>query len=227
MRSAADNYQRIQEEIAAAVQRCGRAPSEINLIAVSKGYSWDHIFPVYGSGCRHFGENRIQEALLKISEAPSDINWHMIGPLQKNKVNKAIGKFTLIHSVDSIELAQKISMCSVGAGKTTSILLQVNTSGEKTKHGLNEEGWRDQFESLLHLPGISLEGLMTMASLIENEAIIRNCFARLRLFKDELISKFGLKTSFRHLSMGMSHDYRYAIAEGATLLRIGTAIFKH
>lgn len=223
--SVAENYRRIQEDMDTTAIRCGRIPSEISLIAVSKGYSWEHVLPAYDQGCRDFGENRLQEAFDKISAAPEDIRWHMIGTLQKNKVRKAVGHFALIHSVDTPELAAKISECSVEAGVVTPVLLQVNTSGEISKHGITAEEWRQAFDSLLELPGILLEGLMTMAPLTPDEAVIRQCFAHLRKFKEELANRAGNQASMRHLSMGMSNDYRLAIAEGSTLVRIGTAIF--
>ena len=182
---------------------------------------WEQVQPAYASGCRDFGESRLQDALPKISSAPPDIHWHLIGTLQKNKVRKAIGAFALIHSVDSPELAAKISECGQEAGIITPVLLQVNTSGETTKHGLSEEQWQPHLEMLLKLPFLRLEGLMTMAPFVEETDVIRRCFARLRQMRDRL----ALGHPFRHLSMGMSHDYRIAIEEGATLLRIGTALF--
>lgn len=212
------HYKRIWDDIYETAQACGRDPQEITLVAVSKGYSWANAENAYTSGCRDFGENRLQEALPKIAAAPTDIRWHLIGTLQKNKVAKAIKNFSLIHSVDTFPLAMKISECSRERGVVTPILLQVNTSGEATKHGLSEEQWQPHVEALVHLPAIRIEGLMTIAPFVEDEKSIRSCFARLRQMRD----RYG----FRHLSMGMSHDYRIAIQEGATLLRIGTAIFQ-
>lgn len=224
--AVAYNYHRVQEEIATAAQRCGRDPADILLVAVSKGHNWEQVQPAYEAGCRNFGENRLQEALPKISEAPQDVQWHFIGTLQKNKVVKVIHNFSLIHSVDNLELAQKISECSSELGKTTRILLEVNTSGEPTKHGLNTEQWSQVFDTVLALPGIRLEGLMTMAPLTDDEKRIGKCFADLRIFRERLALRAGDKASLQHLSMGMSHDYPLAIAEGATIVRIGTAIFK-
>ncbi|MBA3958663.1 MAG: YggS family pyridoxal phosphate-dependent enzyme [Parachlamydiaceae bacterium] len=208
------HYQEILQQI----------PSHIQLVAVSKGHPIESILSVYQTGCRDFGENRIQEALEKQTKMPSDIRWHMIGTLQLNKVRKAIGKFTLIHSVDTPELAQKISSCSLEQNLKTAILLQVNTSGELSKHGLSVEQWRKAFASVLALPGVHIEGLMTIAPLVEDKETIRRCFASLREFRDELEKQY--KISLPKLSMGMSHDYQIAIQEGATLLRIGSAIFK-
>jgi pyridoxal phosphate enzyme (YggS family) len=165
----------------------------------------------------------VKEALAKIDELPSDISWHFIGTLQKNKVNKVINQFSLIHSVDSMDLAQKISDAGESQGITTRVLIQVNTSQEATKHGLSPDNWRRHWPALLSLPALQIEGLMTMAPLTEDESIIHAAFADLRIFKESLEQEFSL--SLPHLSMGMSHDFEIAIAEGATLLRIGTALF--
>lgn len=214
------NYQRVLDEVGSAAERAGRASKEITLVAVSKGNADAAIRTVYDAGCRDFGENRIQEVLPKIQSSPQDIRWHFIGSLQANKVRKAINTFFLIHSVDSLGLAQKISDCSP---KPQPILLQVNTSGEQTKHGLDEAAWFAVFEQLLQLPGIEIKGLMTMAPFQTDEKQVRRCFSSLRIFKEKLSQFLPLP----HLSMGMSQDYHLAIQEGATILRIGSAIFKN
>ena len=219
------NYQEIKDRVSEIAQKSGRNLNEITLVSVSKGHSQEKISGVYQQGCRNFGESRVQEALEKIPFAPSDIRWHFIGSLQKNKVNKIIGKFNLLHSVDSLELAKKISESSLEKGFITPILLQVNTSGETSKHGQSGNDWLHDFEALLNLPAISLEGLMTIAPYVDDEKTIRNCFANLRKWKDVFASIAGNRCSLHHLSMGMSHDYQIAIEEGATILRIGTAIF--
>lgn len=216
-------YDQLLNEVENIAKLHGRNPSEITTIAVSKGYPWQHVASAYDEGCRNFGESRIQEALPKISDAPKDIRWHFIGTLQKNKVRSAIQHFTLIHSVDTFELAQKISQCSAETGIETSILLQINTSGESSKHGLSTQQWEQVIELLLKLPALHVEGLMTIAPYTNDEKPIRQCFSNLRQFRDRLRILTGKLLS--HLSMGMSHDYPYAIAEGATLLRIGSALF--
>lgn len=215
MKSYAQLMQRIRELALSS----GRKPEEIRLVVVTKTRPWEEIRPVYEEGCRLFGESRIQEALPKMEQAPSDIEWHLIGSLQKNKVKKAVGRFALIHSVDSLELAEKISQCSEEDGLVSAVLLQVNTSHEATKHGLTIEGWRQVYERVMRLPGLTVEGLMTIGPHVENPAAIRQAFASLRSFRDEL--------KLRHLSMGMSDDYPLAIEEGATLLRVGRVIFNH
>lgn len=224
MMLAADSYYKILQHIHEIAKQCGRNPNELTLVAVSKNHPWDKIKGVYDAGCRDFGENKVQEALLKIPEAPENIAWHLIGTLQKNKVRKAVGQFSLIHSVDSLSLAEKISECSEELNLKTTILLQVNTSGEKTKQGLTTEEWRANISTLLDLSNIEIAGLMTIAPETADKSIIRDCFARLRLFKDQL-NNDNPSINLRHLSMGMSNDYPLAIAEGATILRIGTAIF--
>lgn len=188
-------------------------PKNVKLVAVTKNVPVEDISLVYELGCRDFGENRVQDALPKIEELPPDIRWHFIGTLQKNKVKKVVGNFALIHSVDSVELAQEISK----QGIDTAILLQVNTSGEASKKGFTADEFRRDLAMIQKMPYIQVKGLMTMAPLTEDVDQIRMCFRRLRELRDES----GLK----ELSMGMSHDYKIAIEEGATIVRVGSAIF--
>lgn len=219
------NLAKIQAEIAEKAHAVGRISSEIELIVVTKNQSLNNIKEAYDFGCRKFGENRVIEALEKKTSLPEDISWHLIGSLQSNKINKAIGHFSLIHSVDSLELAQKISHVSEEKELQTAILLQVNISGESTKHGLSAEQWKQHVRGLDRLSGLKIQGLMTMAPLTEDIGVIRNCFRSLRQLKEEFQQRFTNPQDFYHLSMGMSHDYPIAIEEGATILRIGTAIF--
>lgn len=221
-----DKYERLLEDIEHTALECGRHPKDISLIAVTKGVSWDNVQPIYNCGQRDFGESRFQEAINKITIAQPKCRWHFIGTLQKNKVRKVIENFTLIHSVDSFELAQKISEGSRELGIVTHILLQSNTSGEISKHGCTPSEWKDCFNALLALPSISIDGLMTMAPLTNNEDRIKDCFKSLRLLREELNMAANGRADLHHLSMGMSHDFKIAIAEGATLLRIGSAIFE-
>jgi len=219
----ADNYRTILRNVAEIARACGRDPLEITLIAVSKKHPLESIVEAELAGCTDFGENRVQEALEKIASAPPGIRWHLIGSLQKKKVAKIIGKFVLIHSVDTRELAIKISEASINEQTVTNILLQANTSGEEAKHGLRCDEWIEVYRELMDLPGIAINGLMTMAPLTEDQERIRQCFQALRGLRDMLEDQFG--RVLPHLSMGMTRDYRVAIEEGATLLRIGTAIF--
>lgn len=223
----AQKYLQLKERIADLAIQCSRKPSDIEIVAVSKYFTWQHVFPAYQAGCRDFGENRLQDILVKMEEAPADIRWHFIGTLQKNKVQKAVeSKFVLIHSVDSFELAQKISKCSREAGLKTAILLQINTSGEASKHGLSPKECLEQFENFMSLPSLKIEGFMTMAPLTQDDRIIHRCFADLRILRDKLEGQAGISYKLPYLSMGMSEDFPIAIQEGATHLRIGSALFK-
>ncbi|MBA3815635.1 MAG: YggS family pyridoxal phosphate-dependent enzyme [Parachlamydiaceae bacterium] len=222
-----NNYTHIFKDIKQTALECGRDPSDIELVAVTKSVEWQYIQPLFDLGQRDFGENRIQEALEKKAIAPQGCRWHFIGSLQKNKVRKVIENFSLIHSVDSYELARKISECSQDLNLITHILLQSNTSGENSKHGYSPQMWKECFEALYVLPNISIDGLMTMAPLTEDVPCIENCFSSLRVLLEELNVLAKGKVQLRHLSMGMSYDYKIAIAEGATLLRIGSAIFQN
>lgn len=212
-----ERLKKLRDQIAEACRRSDRDPSEITLIAVTKYATLESIREAYNLGLRSFGESRIPAALEKMAQLPSDIDWHFIGRLQSNKVAKAIGCFELIHSVDSLALAQKISAASTQQGCITQVLLQVNTSGEPSKQGLTPDTCRKHFLELSQLSGISIQGLMTMAPLTDDANVIRACFSRLRGLRDEL--------KLRDLSMGMSHDFSIAIEEGATLLRIGSSLF--
>lgn len=213
------SYQTICNEIASTAKKCGRNASEVSLIAVTKQVDWQTANHLYQLGQRDFGENRVIDALEKIKEAPQDCRWHFIGNLQNNKVRKVVGKFSLIHSVDSFDLAKKISEVSEEMGKVTSILLQSNTSGEISKHGLTPDEWKKRFDSVIQLPNLKIEGLMTMAPLVTDEKVVRTCFANLK--------KLGEELHLSHLSMGMSNDFKIAIEEGATFVRIGTALFNN
>ncbi len=219
------HYHQIQKIIQEKALACGRHPEEITLLVVSKTYPVECLQAIYREGARLFGESRVQEGLSKMPLMPSDCQWHLIGSLQSNKIAKAISYFHLIHSVDTPLLAQKISQASQAKGTTTSILLQVKTSAEKTKHGLNKNDWRLALDKVIQLPHIRIEGLMTMAPYTEDQQVIRSCFQQLFQCRKEWQELMKDPEAFRHLSMGMSHDYLIAIEEGATLLRIGTAIF--
>lgn len=208
------SYQSLRHEISSIYPNT-------TIVCVSKYHSIPQMLDIYHQGCRDFGESRVQEALAKMEQMASDIRWHLVGTLQKNKVRKVLGKFALIHSVDTPELARKISECGQEEGMTTNILLQVNTSGESSKHGMSPKEWKQVYKELLQLPNIKIQGLMTMAPLTEDQEIIRRCFASLRLFKDELDGPVALP----YLSMGMSHDYPIALEEGASHIRLGRVLF--
>lgn len=205
-----DNYLRIKELLS----------DDTLLVVVSKGVSVEKILQCYAAGARDFGESRWQEFLAKRDLLPSDIKWHMIGSVQSKKVAKMAGQFELIHSVDSLELARKME----SRGVRMRVLLEANTSGEKAKHGLSPEEWLESGEELMGFKNIIIDGLMTVAPLTEEENVIRNCFRNLRKLRDAL---WRGGAPLKQLSMGMSHDWKIALEEGATILRIGTSIFKN
>lgn len=219
------NLRALLENIENIAVKCGRNPSDILLLTVSKQRSIQEIHEAYLVGMKDFAENRVQEALEKMEQLPADIRWHFVGKLQKNKVSKVIGKFVLIHSVDTPELAEKISQTSLSRGIVTNILLEANTSNEPTKSGLSPTEWEEAFVELLDCKGIRIHGLMTMAPLTENEGTIRKTFTELRALRDRLRRIANGRADLSTLSMGMTNDYPIAIQEGATILRIGSAIF--
>lgn len=211
-------YRQLLEEIHTLAEECSRDPSQITLVVVSKQRTVEEIRNVYDAGCRDFGENRLPEALEKIEQLPKDIRWHFIGSLQRKKVPKLANRFALIHSVDSLALAEKLAQVQYASP----VLLEVNTSKETTKHGFTPRELQEAF-STLKQTSLTIRGLMTMAPLSKDSAVLRRCFADLRELRD-LIEKVH-HCRLPDLSMGMTNDYRYAIQEGATLLRIGTALF--
>lgn len=218
-------YLIVLEQLHEKAVQCGRDPEEIMLIAVSKNRPVELLWQAYQDGCRHFGESRVQEALPKLPCLPADCLWHFIGTLQSNKAGKVIPEFCLIHSVDTLDLAKKISHISSTKSCTTPILLQVNTSLESSKHGLQASEWEKVLDEINELDHIRVEGLMTMAPLTEDQAAIRHCFRSLFQLREKWRRRMKDGARFHHLSMGMSHDFLIAIEEGATLVRIGAAIF--
>jgi len=204
------------------MQELQQASYPVTLVAVSKTHAVKDIQTLYDLGLRDFGESRLSEALSKMEQLPKDIRWHWLGRLQTKKIKKVIENFYLIHSVDSLACAQKISE---QAQHPIRILLQANTSGETTKAGLSSEAWEACFPALLELPYLSLEGCMTMAPHTPDVTSIRACFRSLKTLQERL-QKLALdRTNLPILSMGMSEDYRIALQEGATMVRIGRALF--
>ena len=211
------NIRDLERRIAAAAERANRSPAEITLVVVTKTIRPSLIQQAFEAGIRHFGENRIQEAKSKIEQLsslePPPI-WHMIGHLQTNKAAAAVELFHMIQSVDSIRLAEALSR---HAQRNISTLLQVNISGEASKSGFSPSEVSSAAEQIASLPHLDIEGLMTIAPLSNNPKEVRPVFRKLKLLRDSL----GLE----HLSMGMTGDFEVAIEEGATILRIGRAIF--
>ncbi len=231
--TVASHLDRVRDRIATACARAGRSPDEVRLVAVSKRIDPALVVEVCRAGQWDLGENRIPEALDRqpelarlLDEAglPADqVRWHFIGHLQSNKAGKAAGRFHLLHSVDSVKLAAKLSNLAVAAGRTESILLEVNISGEVQKQGLVPEEVSEAVNRISALPGLDLRGLMGMARYGAPERDLRAGFAALRRLGEDARASAGLELP--ELSMGMSGDFEAAIAEGSTLVRIGGAIF--
>ena len=213
----------VRGEIASAARRAGRDPSAIRLVAVSKTHPADAVVQAAAAGQTIFGESRVQEARDKIPACPSGLDWHFIGHLQKNKVRQALPLFSFFHSIDSTALAQAIDRIAGENGKPAEGLLEVNVSGEETKHGFTPDELRKGFSALGKLPHLRIRGLMTMAPYSENPEDARPVFRALRELRDELQSSHG--HPLPELSMGMSGDFVPAIEEGATLVRVGSSIF--
>ena len=203
----------------------GRNPEEVSLIAVSKTKPIPMLQEAYDAGCRDFGENKVQEIMEKIDRLPSDIRWHMIGHLQTNKVKYIVGKVFLIHSVDSLHLAEAISKEAVKQNTTVNILIEVNVAKEDTKYGAMAEDTVSLVEKIALLPGISVKGLMTIAPYVENPQENRQYFVKLKQLAVDIKSKNIDNVHMDILSMGMTGDYMVAIEEGATYVRVGTGIF--
>lgn len=218
-------FEQTFERISGACQRAGRKPSDVRLVAVTKTVSADVIGEAYGIGQRDFGENRAQDLRDKAKELPGDIRWHFIGHLQTNKIKYVAPAAVLIHSVDSWELAQALSVYCAKHDLRNEILLQVNTSGEVSKYGLPPERAKEIFLRIHEeLPNISLKGLMTMAPLTDDEKSIRSTFKALKRLQEEISADVD-NEAVNILSMGMTHDFEIAIEEGSTMVRIGTALF--
>jgi pyridoxal phosphate enzyme (YggS family) len=223
----ASNLLRVRESIDDAARACTRSSDAIRLIAVSKGHSKDAIAAAIEAGQKDFGENTTQDALPKISQvADPSINWHFIGHLQTNKVRFIPGNFSWLHSLDSLELAHKLSRRARDQSANINILIEVNVTRDPKKHGLAPEALPDFIEKYLKedFSTLPLRGLMTIGPHDAPEKDLRTCFAALRQLRDANQQRFGLK-DFTELSMGMSDDYVEAIKEGATMVRVGTAIF--
>ena len=218
-----ENLNRVKNEIAQAAQVSGRKVTDIELIAVTKTHPTEIVREAVDAGQLVFGESKVQEARAKIPLLPSNIRWHLIGHLQKNKIRHALPLFEMIHSVESLELAQAIDRIAQEDGLHPRILLEVNVAGEGSKFGFKATTLRAELESLLLLPRLSIEGLMCIPPLAEEAETSRNYFVELRELRDALEQEFQVKLP--HLSMGMTNDYSVAVEEGATLVRVGTAIF--
>lgn len=220
-----ENIQKVEENMKAACAKSGRNPKEVRLIAVSKTKPIEMLQEAYDYGCRDFGENKVQELLEKYERLPKDIRWHMIGHLQRNKVKYIVDKVYLIHSVDSLRLAEEISKEAVKHNVTVSILVEVNVAGEESKFGTTSEEAVSLVEEIAKLPNIMIKGLMTIAPYVDIPEENRLYFAKLKQIYVDIIHKNIDNISMKELSMGMTGDYEVAITEGATYIRVGTGIF--
>ena len=220
-----DNIQLVQERIAAAAARCGKSPDDITLVAVSKTVAVEKINQAIELGIRHIGESRIQEARQKLPEITAPVTRHLIGHLQRNKVKYAVKLFDLIQSLDSISLAEEIEARCSKLGKTMPVLLEVNTSGEEAKEGCAPSEAITLLKAIDRLPHLCVEGFMTVALYSEDPELVRPCFRQLRGIYEEGRSLNLERANLKYLSMGMSNDFELAIAEGANMVRVGSAIF--
>jgi PLP dependent protein len=223
MSTLADNLAGIHERIARAAAKAGRRTEDIRLVAVSKTYPVEKIREVFECGQWNFGESRVQEALPKLDALPQDIEWHFIGHLQTNKIRKVVSRFALFHGVDNTNLALQMNRIAGELGATADVLLEVNVAGEESKFGFDPDALRGALDQLLPLPFLRIRGLMTMAPYSDNPEEARPFFAKLRELRDHLASETG--HTLADLSMGMSGDFEQGIVEGASIVRVGSAIF--
>ena len=233
----AENIRRVQDTIADACARSNRDPQDITIVAVSKRHSEAAILAAIEAGMQHLGENRVEEAGEKIPSVNRQLAappiWHMVGHIQSRKAKFIPPLFQMVHSIDNLKLAEKLSQLMVRRENTLDVLLEMNVSGEETKYGYRAHGWQDRpahRENLWHevrqiiaLPGLQVRGLMTMAPIVEHIEAARPVFINLTSLRNELAN--DLQVSLPELSMGMTDDYPVAIEEGATIVRIGRAIF--
>ena len=220
-----ENLQVVQKNIKAACTRSGRSETAVKLIAVSKTKPVAMLREAYDAGCRDFGENKVQDLVEKYEQMPKDIRWHMIGHLQRNKVKYIVDKVWLIHSVDSLRLAEEISKEAVRKNVKVSILVEVNVAGEESKFGVTTQDAVSLVEEIAKLPNVVIKGLMTIAPYVENSEENRLYFAKLMQIYVDIIHKNIDNVFMEELSMGMTGDYEVAIEEGATCVRVGTGIF--
>jgi PLP dependent protein len=223
MEPIAENLERVRSQIAEAAKRAGRSLDDIELVAISKTHEAERVRAALDAGQQLFGESRVQEARAKIPLLPSSARWHFVGRLQKNKIRHALPLFELCHSVDSVELAREINRIADEEGLHPRVLLEVNVAGEGSKIGFAPDSLRAGMETLLDLPRLSIEGLMTIPPLAPEAEASRQYFSALRDLRDQFATQFQIELP--QLSMGMSGDFPVAIEEGATLVRVGTAIF--
>jgi len=216
----------IRDRIANAAGRAGRSPDDVRLIAVSKTHPIDAVRAAADAGQRDFGENKVQEALQKIAQSTdTSLRWHLIGHLQSNKARKAAAAAGAIHAIDSVELLKRVDQAAAEAGRTVDVLIQVDLALEDTKYGAPVDEVPAVVRAAADCGAARLTGLMLLPPAVDNPQDARPWFVRLRALRDELLAEGVPADRLRELSMGMSHDFEVAIEEGATMVRVGTAIF--
>lgn len=219
------NYDLVLEKVEAACKRASRNIDEVLLIAVSKTNPAEAISTLYNHGVKAYGENKVQELCDKYEKLPKDIDWHMIGHLQRNKVKYIVDKVKLIHSVDSLRLAQQINDEAIKKNVISDILIEVNVANEESKFGLDTESVTELVMEVAKLPNVRIKGLMTIAPYVENPEDNRKFFRELKQLSVDIKDKNIDNVCMKELSMGMTNDYEVAIEEGATIVRVGTGIF--
>ncbi len=223
--SVRENLEKVEEKIRVKAELVGRNATEITLVAVTKTVEADRIEQAVAAGVNIIGESRVQEAKEKYGKVKSEVIWHLVGHLQRNKAKDAVKIFDLIHSVDSAKLAKEIDKQARKIGKVQEILIEVNVAGEQSKYGLNPEGVITFLKEVSELPNLKIKGLMTMAPLYENPEDCRPCFRKLKELAEEIRAENIENVEMTYLSMGMSNDFEVAIEEGSNMVRIGRAIF--
>ena len=225
-RTIDENYRAVRERIGAACRRVGRDPASVTLVAVTKYAELAWMRRLVALGAVELGENRPQQLVARAREIPDPVHWHLIGHLQRNKVRSVLPVTTLIHSADSLRLLQAIDRIAGELALQPRVLVELNLSGDSAKHGFQIDELRRVWDEALQLEHVRIEGLMTMAAYSPNPEDARPAFRRLRELRDELQSRLGAATRLEHLSMGMTGDFEVAIEEGATLVRIGSALWE-
>ncbi len=220
-----DNLSNVEKKIQAACEKSGRLRSDVTLIAVSKTKPVEMLQEIYDAGVRDFGENKVQEICEKYDKLPSDMKWHMIGHLQRNKVKYIIDKVCMIHSVDSYRLAEEINIQAKKHHIIMPVLIEINIADEQTKFGVSKEDAVQLIEEASHLDNIQIQGLMTVAPYVENQEENRKYFQEIKQLAVDIQTKNIDNVVMRELSMGMTGDYAVAIEEGASMVRVGTGIF--
>jgi len=224
MSAIAENFKRVQDRVVMAAERSGRSADAITLIVVSKTWPADVVQQAVEAGALILGESRVQEVEKKAGLVTGPVSWHLVGHLQRNKVRVALSLFDMIHSVDSMRLAQEISRRAEQANMTARVLVQVNSSGEDSKYGVSPDGALDLVGQISELDHVKIEGLMTIGAFVADPENARPNFVALRKVRDHIATERP-HLSMQILSMGMTNDFEVAIEEGATMVRVGTAIF--